>query len=260
MLQVKAKIILNKKLKGDYRHCIVDAPSLARRSRPGQFLNIKISGGLKPFLRRPFSIHNICDSKLEILYEVVGEGTELFSNKESGEYLDIIGPLGNGFDYKQVGKQAGRQAILVAGGIGIAPLLFLAREIKVRNKLVLIGARTRTQVLCEKEFKNSGCDVKIATDNGSYGLKGRVTDLLKKVLCDRRYAIGDMRIYACGPSPMLKTVCNIARQNNIPAQVSLEEHMGCGIGACLGCVVRTKKGLERVCKEGPVFKAKELIW
>ncbi|MBN2831524.1 MAG: dihydroorotate dehydrogenase electron transfer subunit [Candidatus Omnitrophica bacterium] len=257
MLQIKARIISNKRCKGNYRHCIVNAKSLAKASNPGQFLNIRVSDGLKPFLRRPFSVHNINGSNLEILYEVAGEGTKLLADKNPGEYLDIIGPLGHGFDCRQ---EANRQTILIGGGIGIAPLLFLSRKIKSKNKIALIGARTKSQVLCEKEFRSLGCDVKIATDDGSAGFKGRVTALLKKVLQANRPTGQQVTIYACGPRSMLKAVCSIAMQNNIPAQVSLEEHMSCGIGACLGCVIKTRKGLERVCKEGPVFNREDLTW
>lgn len=261
MLQTKTRIILNNKFKGSYRHCIINMPSFARVAKPGQFLNIKISAGLKPFLRRPFSIHNVNGNALSILYEIVGDGTKLLAGKKMGEFLDIIGPLGHGFDYRKEAKaQASRQTIIVGGGIGIAPLLFLARKIKGNNKIALIGAKTKTQVLCEKEFKNTGCDVKISTDDGSRGFKGRVTDLLKNFLQANRFTSQQAAIYACGPKPMLKAICSISQENNIPAQVSLEEHMSCGIGACLGCVVKTKNGLKRVCKEGPVFNAKELIW
>jgi dihydroorotate dehydrogenase electron transfer subunit len=258
MVQIKNKIIYNEKFKGNYWHCIFEAPLIAKIAKPGQFVNIKLSDGLKPFLRRPFSIHNISGSKLEILYEVLGEGTKILAGRKKGEYLDIIGPLGNGFDYRRVDKPSGQKTILVAGGIGVAPLLFLSEKIKAKDKIVLIGAKTKKQVLCEKEFKNSGCDVKIATDDGSVGFKGRVTDLLKSILpaLDHRLSI----LYACGPNPMLKALSDITQKNNLPAQVSMEEHMSCGIGACLGCVVKTKNGLERVCKEGPVFNAKHLIW
>jgi len=257
MPQIRAKIILNKKFRGNYWHCVVHAVSIAGKSNPGQFLNVRISDGLKPFLRRPFSIHNINGSNLEILYEVIGEGTLLLSKKKAGDSLDIIGPLGNGFNYRLPITDY-RLPILIGGGIGIAPLLFLSNKIKAKNKIALIGARASSQVLCEKEFKNAGCDVKIATDDGSLGFKGKVTGLLKFLL-----TTNDQRpttIYACGPRPMLKAVCNIALRNNIPAQVSLEEHMSCGIGACLGCVVKTRNGLERVCKEGPVFNAEDIIW
>ena len=260
MIQAKSKVLDNRRFKGNYWHAVFESPFIASRAKPGQFLNIKLSNGLKPFLRRPFSIHNISGSKLEILYEVLGEGTKILSGKKKGDYLDIIGPLGTGFDYKVRMERAVSREIVVAGGIGVAPVYFLAKEIKSKNKVVLIGARTKDQVLCEKEFRALGCDIKIATDDGSSGFKGRVTDLLRKILSDKPDTKSSARIYACGPRPMLKTVADIAQKNNILAQVSMEEHMSCGIGACLGCVVKTKKGLERVCKEGPVFAARDLIW
>lgn len=257
MLQIKVKIISNKRFKGSCWHCVVSAPSLAKVSKPGQFLNVRISDGLKPFLRRPFSIHNVCGGRVEILYDVVGEGTRAFAGRKSGDYLDLIGPLGKGFDYRCAQN---KRVILIGGGIGVAPLLFLSREIKSKDKLILIGARTKDQVLCEKEFKNFISDVKISTDDGSRGFSGRVTDLLKNVMSTEPVGKREIQLYACGPKPMLKEVCRIAKAHNLQAQVSLEEHMGCGIGACLGCVVKTKNGLKRVCKEGPVFDAKELIW
>jgi dihydroorotate dehydrogenase electron transfer subunit len=214
-------------------------------------------------------VHNISGNKLEILYEVLGEGTKLLSGSKKGDSFDILGPLGNGFDYQNQARFIGQKIIIVAGGIGTAPLVYLSKKIKARDKIVLIGAKTKKQVLCEKEFKNSGCDVKIATDDGSYGFKGRVTDLLKEILRnqgqspkggDSPSVICHKQIYACGPKPMLKAVAEVALKNNIPAQVSMEEHMSCGFGACLGCVVNTKEGLKRVCKEGPVFNAGYLIW
>lgn len=263
MVQTKNKIVYNKKSSGNYWHCIFDAHLIAKKAKPGQFLDIKLSNGLKPFLRRPFSVHNISGSKLEILYEVLGEGTRILSGKKKGEYLDIIGPLGNGFDYKTQDTRHKTQ-VIVAGGIGVAPLLFLSEKIKVRNKIVLIGAKTKKQVLCEKEFKNAGCDVKIATDDGSVGFKGKVTSLLENILRNQgespKGGESTSTIYACGPKPMLRAVSDIANKSNISAQISMEEHMSCGIGACLGCVVKTKNGLERVCKEGPVFNANDLIW
>jgi dihydroorotate dehydrogenase electron transfer subunit len=258
MAQRDSRIISNKRFQGNYWHCIFDAPLIAKIAKPGQFINIKLSRNLEPFLRRPFSIHNISGNKVEILYEVLGPGTKILSAGKKGEYLDIIGPLGNGFTYSTKAKSSSQKIIIVAGGIGAAPLLYLSRKIKAEHKIVLIGARTKEEVLCEKEFKKSGCFVKIATDDGSDGFKGRVSGLLKLALkvLDSKSAV----IYACGPKPMLKAVADIAGEKNIPAQVSMEEHMSCGIGACLGCVVKTKKGLERVCKEGPVFDAQYLIW
>jgi len=237
----------------------MSAASVAKDAKPGQFINIKITDGLRPFLRRPFSINNINGRNLEIIYEVVGEGSAALARKKKGDFLDLIGPLGNVFSCT-LAPSSRRLSILVGGGIGIAPLLFLARKIKAKNKIVLIGSRNKGQVLCEKEFRNAGCDVKISTDDGSVGFKGRVTDLLKEILRSKIIKPSSVFIYSCGPRPMLKELSGIAIKNSLPAQISLEEHMSCGIGACLGCVVKTKNGLERVCKEGPVFNASDLIW
>jgi dihydroorotate dehydrogenase electron transfer subunit len=242
------------------------APEIAKSAKPCQFIMVRCVNSCQPFLRRPFSIHSVKGSNIEILYEVIGEGTKVLLQKKTCEYLDIIGPLGNGFDLRK------EKPILVAGGIGVAPLLFLAERLKVKGQgcKVLIGARTKKEILCEKEFKALGYNVRIATDDGSKGYKGFVTDLLYGVIakcrgnpCGCPFRAGASpapTIYACGPQPMLKEVAAIAKRFNISAQVSLETHMACGIGACLGCVVETKDGYKLVCKEGPVFNAREIIW
>jgi len=253
--QIKAKIISNQRIKSNYWQAKLLAPGISKNALPGQFINIKVSDGFKPLLRRPLGIHGASAGKLEILYEVVGPGTEALSKKKRGEYLDIIGPLGNGFDY----RRAARVNILVAGGMGVAPLVFLAEKLKKGKPLVLIGAATEKEISCVKEFKALGCRVEMATDDGSMGFHGRVTELLSDIL--RRTT--DLRvstIYACGPGPMLKAVAKISREYKIRAQLSLEAHMACGIGACLGCVVNTKAGYKRACKDGPVFDADTLIW
>jgi dihydroorotate dehydrogenase electron transfer subunit len=204
----------------------------------------------------------------------VGTGTELLSTKKPGESLDLLGPLGHGFDvHKPVTEH--RTPILIAGGMGVAPLLFLAERLAGRGgpkARVLIGARTAKQILCEKEFKKYSCDVTIATDDGSRGHKGLVTELLTSHLLTvncQHPALSEKpvspsgvlsTIYACGPKPMLQAVSGIAREHVLAAQLSLEAHMACGIGACLGCVVKTKAGYERVCKEGPVFDALDIVW
>jgi dihydroorotate dehydrogenase electron transfer subunit len=261
MFRIKARVIYNKRVKQDYFHCILKAPQITRQALPGQFITIKFNDNEHAFLRRPFSIHKIKGTDLELLYEVVGSATQIFSKIKAGEYLDVIGPLGNGFS--PVLRTP--YSILVAGGMGVAPLLFLgeflakhATQYTVHCTQILIGAKTRSQILCEKEFKRLGFDVKIATDDGSRGFKGKVTDLLKDLLRTRYSVLGT--IFACGPRPMLKEISCIALYDNIGAQISLEEHMACGIGACLGCVVKTKDGFHRVCKDGPVFEAKEIIW
>jgi len=264
-LQVKAKIVYNKIIGEHYFCCALEAAGMAVDVCPGQFVNIKITGTDAPLLRRPFSIHRVRGAHIEILYEVVGKGSQLLSEKKPGEYLDIIGPLGNGFDYASCVPRHS-SLVLVAGGMGVAPLIFLAEKLReIPNPkfqiptLVLIGAKTKKGILCEKEFKKLGCEVKIATNDGSRGFKGKVTGLLEGILRTTQDA-GRRTLYACGPKPMLKEINRLSRKFNLTAQVSLEAHMACGIGACLGCVVDTKDGYKRVCKEGPVFNADEIIW
>jgi dihydroorotate dehydrogenase electron transfer subunit len=260
---IKAKVISNKKTGDRYWHCLLGACGIAHRAAAGQFVEIKLSDDLQPLLRRPFSIHNASESGIEILYEVVGRGSEIFSQKKPGEFLDIIGPLGEGFDYSLPKCRDIEVSVLVAGGIGVAPLVFLAKKLEtLRTKLetiVLIGARTKGEILCVEEFKKAGCSVKISTDDGSAGTKGRVTNLLENVL-RKTHDPDCTMVFACGPKPMLKGVATISKKFEIPAQLSLESHMACGIGACLGCVVDTIDGYKRVCKEGPVFNAEEIVW
>ena len=260
MFQAKAKLIKNIEVAKNYYKILLSCAQVAKAAKPGQFVNVKITNGYEPLLRRPFGVHRVRGENIEILFEVVGKGTKILSQRKAGEYLDIIGPLGNGFSIHNT-----QYTMLVAGGMGVAPLLFLAESLKNHKVTVLIGAKTKRQILCEKEFKELGCEVKIATDDGSKGFKGYVSDLLKNLLSlpvRQAGAIGYRlsAIYGCGPLPMLKEVANISKKYNIPAQVSLEEHIACGIGACLGCVINTKDGYRRVCKEGPVFLADEISW
>ena len=266
MFQRKTKILYQKKLGNGYFHCGLRAPDISRRAMPGQFLDIKLGDNGIPLLRRPFSIHRIAGPIVEVLYEVLGRGTEILSQKHPGEYLDIIGPLGNKFDLKKSEKSVKKGiSILVAGGMGVAPLMFLAEELiqqrvsESKNKVfVLAGAKSGSRILCEKEFKQLGCKFQVATDDGSRGFKGKVTDLLAYSLSAIEYRLST--IFACGPKPMLSEISKICAKYNMPGQVSLEEHMACGIGACLGCAVKTKSGYQRVCMEGPVFDADEIIW
>lgn len=255
MLQVRAKIIYNKRIKGNYFHLALRTPQIAKTSLPGQFLNIKVSDGDEPLLRRPLSIHRLKGVDIELLYEVVGRATQILSERRPGEYLSAIGPLGNGFTLSAKNRTLN---ILVAGGMGVAPLVFLADRLNKFGVLVLIGGKSKEPILCEKEFKQLGCVVKIATDDGSKGFRGKITELLGRLLLTHNSPLP--AIYACGPRPMLKEITRISKKYSIPAQVSLEEHMACGIGACLGCVVNTKDGFKRVCKEGPVFNGDEIIW
>jgi dihydroorotate dehydrogenase electron transfer subunit len=254
--QIKAKILLNKKLTGNFWHLEFESKIIAKNAFPGQFVNIKVNAGTEPLLRRPISIHNVKGRAIKLLYEVLGPGTQILSTRKSGELLDLIGPLGNGFNYLKLAKPTVGKNILIAGGLGVAPLVFLAQKLKLNAPIVLIGARTKSQILCVQEFKTLGAKVELATDDGSVGFKGRVTDLLKNVLAQ----VKPQGIFSCGPGPMLKTVAQMAYENKINAQLSLESHMACGIGACLGCVVSTQDGDKRVCKDGPVFLSQELLW
>jgi len=253
--KLEAKILSQNKIKDSYWHCELSSAKVAKHVLPGQFINIRMSDKCDPLLRRPISVHGVKGERIEILYEVVGKATEILSRKKAGELLDIIGPLGNGFK-----RKAAKEQIIVSGGMGVAPLVFLTQRLGGAKTTALIGARTKSQLLCVNDFKKLGCSVRAATDDGSAGFKGKVSDLLIELLRKPKTENRARNIYACGPRAMLKAISDISIKYAVPAQVSLEEHMSCGIGACLGCMVKTKEGLKRVCKEGPVFNAQDLIW
>lgn len=243
MQQFKAKVLSNRKIAPEHHILSFWAPNVARKTKPGQFFSVKVDNSYDPLLRRPFGAHKITRNTVEILYKVVGKATRILSSKKKGDALDVIGPLGNGFEVSNA------NAILVAGGHGVAPLYALAAQ--MTKPLVLIGARAKAHLVCEKDFKKLGARVRVATDDGSKGHKGSVADLLTK---------SKATIYACGPKPMLKAVAKLAERYNMPCQVSLEEYIACGIGTCLGCAINTKSGYKLVCKDGPVFDAKDVIW
>ncbi len=279
MFELSTEIIYNRRIKKEYFEIALSSRKIAKTALPGQFVNIRVSCGLEPLLRRPLSIHKTKEKKqIVVLYEVLGKGTQKLSRKKAGEYLDVIGPLGNGF--RTTNREA-QTTILVAGGMGTAPLVFLAEKLmegkrqKAKGKIqVLIGARKKEDILCEEEFRELGCEVKIATDDGSRGFKGYVSELLKQELSAVSCQLSAVScqlsaIYSCGPTPLLKEISRISLEHNIPAQLSLESHMACGIGACMGCVIKTRDEgrmtkdefeYKRVCKEGPVFEAREIVW
>ncbi len=268
MKQFKAKIISNKKIAPEHYILSFKTPRIAKDTKPGQFFSVRVSRAYEPFLRRPFSAHKITQDRIEILYKVVGKATEILSMKKKDDILDVLGPLGNGFsleptaDSPSLDYARDRQptALLVAGGHGVAPLYALARQVTNRKSrtLVFIGARTKKHIVNDKELRKLGAKVYISTDDGSRGYKGSVIDLLKRKARAMSYELG-VRIYACGPKPMLKEVAKLARRYKMPCQVSLEEYMACGIGICLGCAVKTRTGFKLVCKDGPVFDAGEII-
>ena len=273
MKQQNCKIIENTKIAQKFYKIRAESPYLAKTAKPGQFIEVKCSDEVEPFLRRPFSIHRITKNGIEILYEVVGKSTELLTKKKAGGSLDVIGPLGHGFEYKSI-VHGPWSIVLVAGGIGVAPLVALAESVlscqlsvpsKRKKIYALIGAKTKTHVLCEEEFKKYGAEVFVSTEDGSKGHKGFITDLLRNKLATGNWQLGT--VCACGPYGMLKAVAKIAEENDIDCQVSLEERMACGVGVCLGCPVKvyTDNRVQRteyrmVCKDGPVFNAEEIAW
>ncbi|MCG8430407.1 MAG: dihydroorotate dehydrogenase electron transfer subunit [Candidatus Omnitrophica bacterium] len=259
--QLTARIVNQRRVAEGYYTMRIECPQIARSARPGQFVTLRVGAGYEPLLRRPLGVHRIMGTKVELLYEVVGKGTRLLSDKAAGQTVDIMGPLGNGFDLSRA--QGAEHIILVAGGMGVAPLMFLAEKVMgyARGKtIMLLGAKTRKRIVCAAGLRTAGCTVKIATDDGSRGHKGYVSELLKQTVT-QDVCRPQTAIYACGPRPMLAAVAEVCAQCGLSAQVSLEEHMACGMGACLGCVVRThNNGYQRVCKEGPVFDVHEVIW
>ena len=268
MKQLNAKILSNNKVASGFYKMRIESAYLGRNAKPGQFVEVRCSDSADPLLRRPLGAHRISKNGVEILYEVVGKGTGLLSKRRPGELLDVIGPLGNGFSLNP--KPYTLNPILVAGGVGVAPLLALAEKLKCSKNLhVLIGARSKSHVLCEEDFKKAGAKVFVATEDGSRGYKGLITEVLRDFLNPKPYALNPV-IYACGPNGMLKEVARLAKERRIPCQVSLEEKMACGVGVCLGCPVKVNKKTEygkrkkeeykMVCKDGPVFNAEEIAW
>lgn len=213
--------------------------------RPGQFVNIQLDG---LYLRRPISVCDYEKGKLTIIYKVVGKGTETMSGYESGQKLDILTGLGNGYftDF------AGEKPLLIGGGVGVPPLYNLAKTLIKEGKTptVIIGFNTKSEVFYQKEFEDLGVKVLVATADGSLGIKGFVTDAIKEV---GEYT----HVYTCGPEPMLKAVYNATTTDG---SYSFEERMGCGFGACMGCSCKTKYGNKRICKDGPVLQKEEIIW
>ncbi len=215
---------------------------------------VSVGNGLDPLLKRPFSIHRMIGSDLQILYRVAGRGTNILSRKKPGDTLEVIGPLGNNFPV----KRSRENTVLVAGGLGIAPIFALAESLAtpLKKPLLFYGTKTGNELLCINELKSIGIEPVISTDNGGMGRKGSVTDVLKEFL----NIFTDHCIYACGPEPMLKSLSALAEKYKLKGYAALEQNMACGIGACLGCIVNTTGGYKRVCKEGPVFPMDEIIW
>ena len=211
---------------------------------PGQFVNIKLEG---LYLRRPISVCDCENGVLTLIYKVVGKGTEQMAKMTAGEELDVLTGLGNGYNT----ALSGDKPVLLGGGVGVPPLYMLAKKLIAEGKKVsvVLGFNTKEEIFCEEDFKALGADVSVATADGSYGVKGFVTDALKDI--DYTY------FYTCGPEPMLKALYKVTATSG---QFSFEERMGCGFGACMGCSCKTITGYKRICKDGPVLEKEEILW
>lgn len=271
MVQERAPVVAHRRIARDHYLLRLESGRAARRAKPGQFVHVLCEGearGQSPLLRRPLSLFDADPRRgtIDFIYKVVGLGTEVLAQIRPGAKVDFIGPLGHPFDLATDAKQI----YLMGGGVGIPPLYLLAKSIpKGRSIEVFLGARTKNWVICAADFRKLGLPVHIATDDGTRGYRGSVVDLLAKqpvmlsLSKDERGPI----LYLCGPTPMMAAAARLARELGIPAQVSLEERMGCAMGVCMGCVVEvnsqpagTHARFQRVCTEGPVFPAEEVLW
>lgn len=235
------KILSNEKIARDVYKMVLEGDT-QYITAPGQFINIRLEG---KFLRRPISVCDCDGSTITIIYKVVGGGTEYMSKLETGAFLDILTGLGNGYDISKSTKP-----LLIGGGVGVPPLYMLAKKLIASGQkpVVILGFNTKDEIFYEQEFKSIGCDVRVTTVDGSYGIKGYVTDAFPD---DYDY------FYTCGPMPMFRAIEKAAKTSG---QYSFEERMGCGFGACMGCSCKTKYGSKRICKDGPVLEREEIIW
>lgn len=257
MLEQTAQIVSNERSTDLYFRLVLRAPQIAPQVQPGQFAHLRILPMKDALLRRPFSIFQVAGDTFSFLYKSVGKGTEVLSRMRPGEEIGVIGPLGRGFTVPALGAET---PLLVAGGYGMAAMYLLA-ERSPQNGIVFVGGRRRVDVLCEDEFCALGWDVRATTEDGSHGERGLVTQPLRTEL-DRDAA--GKKLFACGPTPMLRAVAKMAEEFNVPAELSMDEHMCCGVGVCLTCVIPIKSGdgweYQRTCTEGPVFDARQVVW
>ena len=239
------KVVANEPLTPDVWRMVL-AGDTQWITRPGQFVNIELEG---LYLRRPISISDWSEDTITIIYKVVGRGTEQMSRMSVGQELDVLTGLGNGFD----ADVECQQPLLVGGGVGVPPLYRLAKELIARGRKVsvVLGFNTAKEVFYAEEFRALGADVYVSTADGSVGTKGFVTDAIRENDVDFDF------FYSCGPLPMLKALCDCTE---VSGELSFEERMGCGFGACMGCSCKTLAGNKRICKDGPVMKREEIIW
>jgi len=284
MIQVTSKIVSNRRMTGNFWRVVLDAPRISSKVKPGQFIHVKIGGENGPLFRRPFSVFRRVPLKeghfgIEIVYKVIGTGTRVMTGLRRGDALDIIGPLGHGFELDR-SKSA---QVVVAGGTGAACLFLLSEKISKAGLplKVLLGAESKASVLLKKEYTALKAEVMVSTDDGTDGFHGFVTQMLEKAFDEGKIST-DCVVYSSGPEPMLKALASICKTNHIPGQISVERHMMCGMGACLACVCKVDPshlsqkrdlgsshiqsisgkefGYALVCKDGPVFGIDEVIF
>jgi dihydroorotate dehydrogenase electron transfer subunit len=291
---VHASVVFNRPISTAYRHLGLAAPGFPESFRAGEFVMVRPPWAGDPFLSRAFSIYRISGLAsgggsaragsppvIEILYKVLGKGTQSLARMEPRQDVEILGPLGNAF----TPPDAGTAAVLVAGGIGVPPIAALAAQIqnpksKIQNNVhVFLGGKTSEDILCVKDFEEARARVHVTTEDGSLGTRGLVTDLLEPFLRGGTQALWHpgtqassecqsaqvprCRLYVCGPPGMLAAVARLAEESGVPCQVSVEANMACGFGACMGCAIEVKgdaKGYKLVCKDGPVFDSREIVW
>jgi dihydroorotate dehydrogenase electron transfer subunit len=257
MVEQTCQIVSNERDTDLYFRLVLNAPRIAPLVQPGQFVHVRILPLTHALLRRPFSIFQVSGSSLSILYKAIGQGTEALSRMQPGEELSLIGPLGHGFTVPAPGAET---PLLVAGGYGMAALYLLAQR-SPQQGIVFVGGRRRVDILCEQEFRALGWEVRITTEDGSHGEKGLVT---QAVAAELKRRTPGRKLFACGPTPMLQAIGRLAAEFNLPAELSLDQHMCCGIGVCLTCVVPVKVGdgweYQRTCTEGPVFDSRQIAW
>lgn len=252
MIDQVVTIDANRKINKKYYKLIFRSKSLSRNVLPGQFMNIQIEPGFDPFLRRPFSYYRVAKESIEVLYEVFGRGTASLAKKRKGDPIKVLGPLGKPFTHKLPRKNMKR--ILIGGGVGVPPLVFLAECMP--TDYLLIGTKSRSEVMPKKELSQVKAEILFSTNDGSYGKKGFVTALLEQVL--KTESAENIYLQTCGPEVMMKAVYDIARRKKIAGEASMEKIMACGVGVCLGCMVKTDEGWVPSCTQGPVFEFKEI--
>jgi dihydroorotate dehydrogenase electron transfer subunit len=257
MLEQTVEIAANERDTDLYFRLALRAPQITPLIQPGQFAHVRVLPMKEALLRRPFSIFQVEGDRFTILYKSVGKGTEKLSRMRPGEQLSVIAPLGHGFTVPPAG---GERPLLVAGGYGMAAMYLLAQR-SPRKGIVFVGGRRRGDILCEKEFTALGWEVRVTTEDGSHGEKGLVTQPL---LAELKRNPTEGKLFACGPTPMLKAVGRIAEEFHLPAELSMDEHMCCGVGVCLTCVIPIRAGdgweYQRTCTEGPVFDSRQIVW